>query len=420
MPEKPTYIRLADLQGFHRLANDATIGVTDVVEALHDTIARVPGVPRKAPGGRTRGVTGLVYRSVRGVTRLVGVGIDVLLDAFAPLAGDTQSSPQREAVLAALNGLWGDHMVASRNPLAIAMRLRANGMPLTIDREALLAAVPGAGRRVLVLVHGLCLDDLQWLREGHDHGAALARDLGYTPIYLHYNSGLHISINGREFGDLMEALIRAWPQPIEQLTIIAHSMGGLVARSACHYAALAGHAWPSRLDHLVFLGTPHLGAPLERAGAFADFLLEICPYTAPFARLGKARSAGIKDLRYGYLRDDDWRANPAHAKAHVPEPMPLPEGVRCYAVAASRQKGRGSPTAKVRGDGLVPVASALGRHRDASLRLAMPESHRWVGYQMGHFDLLSRGDVYTRIVRWLADARANGLRARCARRPLRR
>ena len=395
--KKPAHIHLSDLRGFHRLANDATVGLTDLVEAMHHTIARTPGVLGKAPKGRTDGITGLVYRSVRGVTRLVGGGVDTLLGLLAPLVAQKGSSQEREAVLAALNGVLGDYLAESRNPLAIPMRLRANGTPLEISRAALAARFPEPGRKVLVLLHGLCMNDLQWSREGHDHGAALARDLGYAPVYLHYNTGRHISANGREFAGLMQSLVREWPHPIEQLAIVGHSMGALVARSACHYAALAGHDWPGRLDHLVLLGAPHFGAPLERAGARVDFLLAISPYTAPFARLGKVRSAGIKDLSHGYLRDEDWQARARAARV----PVPLPAGVRCYAVAASRQERPPSPGARIRGDGLVPVDSALGRHGDASLDLALPQSRRWVGYGLGHLDLLSSDDVYRQVRRWL-------------------
>ena len=171
------------------------------------------------------------------------------------------------------------------------------------------------------------MNDLQWSREGHDHGQVLARDLGYTPVYLHYNSGRHISTNGHEFADVMEMLLRNWPHAIKQLAIVGHSMGGLVARSACYYATLAGYAWPKRLDHLVFLGTPpsrwHTPAP----GPI--FWSESAPTPAPFARLSKIRSAGIKDLRHGYVRDEDWHASAAASTriARTP-PFPLPTGVR--------------------------------------------------------------------------------------------
>ena len=193
---------------------------------------------------------------------------------------------------------------------------------------------------------------------------------------------------------------------IDRLSIVGHSMGGLVARSAVHYARLAGHAWPKRLDDLVFLGTPHFGASMERAGARADFLLGISPYTAPLARLGKIRSAGIKDLRHGSLRDDVPHAK-SGSGARAEESLPLPEGVRCYAIAASRQQ-RASSGTRIRDDGLVAVNSALGVHRDASLGLAFPDNRRWIGYGIGHFDLLSNRAAYDQIRRWLADGQESG------------
>jgi pimeloyl-ACP methyl ester carboxylesterase len=159
--------------------------------------------------------------------------------------------------------------------------------------------MPSSKVKVLVLVHGLCRNDWCWERDGHNHGAELARDLPYTTAYLHYNTGLHISTNGRAFAQVLEELVSAWPVPLNEVSIRAHSMGGLVARSAHHYATAAGYVWPGKLRKLVFLGTPHHGVPLERAGHWFELLLERTPFTAPFALLGRVSSAGITDLRHG-------------------------------------------------------------------------------------------------------------------------
>jgi len=395
---KPFPARLSDLRAFSRLATDATLGLTELVEAMHHTIRETPAILDASPKGRTGGITGFVYGSVRGVAGVVGASVDSLLGLLAPLVTEQPSSPEREAVVAALNGVLGDYLVASGNPLTIAMRVRLAGAPVVLDRPTLAAAYPEAGRNVVVLVHGLCMNDLQWKREGHDHGAALARDLGFTPVYLHYNTGRHIAENGREFAALMEELVANWPRAVDRLSIVGHSMGGLVARSAVHHARLSGHAWPDRLHDLVFLGTPHFGANLERAGARADFLLGISPYTAPLARLGKLRSAGIKDLRHGYLRGD---VLPVHSGSggRAADALPLPDGVACYALAASRQQ-RASAGRPIRGDGLVAVNSALGIHREARCSLAFPGDHRQVIYGIGHFDLLGH-TVYEQIRRWL-------------------
>jgi pimeloyl-ACP methyl ester carboxylesterase len=253
-----------------------------------------------------------------------------------------------------------------------------------------------------VLLHGLCMNDLQWMRAGHDHGAALQRDLGYTPVYLRYNSGLHISSIGAALAQLMERLVEQWPQPRQQLVLLGHSMGGLVARSALHVASEAGLQWPARVDDLVFLGTPHHGAPLERAGNWVDVVLGATPYAAPLARLGKVRSAGITDLRHGNLLDEDRAGHDRFARTgDRRRPLPLPAGVRCFALAATTGAHPGDGKDRLLGDGLVPLASALGRHADPSRTLAFAPERQWVGLRMGHLDLLGRPEVYVQLRRWL-------------------
>jgi pimeloyl-ACP methyl ester carboxylesterase len=300
-------------------------------------------------------------------------------------------------MIAALNGVVGDHLSASANLLAERMQLRQGGRPLD------LAALDQPSGKILLMVHGLCLNDRHWRRHGHDHGVYLSADLGYTPIYLRYNTGLHISANGRALDDLLEELLREWPVPVEELAIVGHSMGGLVARSACHYGKAAGHAWPQRLRRLVFLGTPHHGAPLERHGNALQSLLGACHYTAAYARLGQVRSAGITDLRYGSLLDEDWAERARFAHAHDSRrPVPLPEGVQCYAIAASTARADGGLRGMLLGDGLVPHASALGDHPNPGMKLGFPAERQWVGYDMHHLDLLDRRDVYERLRQWLS------------------
>jgi pimeloyl-ACP methyl ester carboxylesterase len=395
---------LSDLRGASRLAIDAIAGITGLVEAMHSNIAAKPtklGGP--IVSGAVNGTASLVYRSVRGVTRAVGGGLDLALGALIPAVGEMESTPARETVVAILNGVLGDHLAETHNPLAIAMRMRRDGKPLTLTREALSAAIPKPTAKLVVLAHGLCMNDLRWARDGQDHGAALAKALGYTAVYLHYNTGLHISTNGRAFADQLETLVAAWPVPLEELTIVAHSMGGLVARSAWHYGTAAGNAWPQKLGKLVFLGTPHHGAPLERGGHWIDTLVGRTPYTAPFTRLGRIRSAGITDLRHGSVHDEDWQGRDRFAHGKDPrQPMPLPEGVRCYAVAATTGRADAPLRDRLIGDGLVPVPSALGQHRDPRLTLVFPESQQWIAYGTSHLDLLARPEVYERIRGWLA------------------
>jgi pimeloyl-ACP methyl ester carboxylesterase len=394
-------LQAADLRGAAQLTTDAVEGLASLVEAIHARIASLPGVP-VAPDERTSGITGLVYKSVRGVTRIVGGSVDALLGWLGPTlaAAGVGGLPQaeRDAVVAALNGVLGDHLAATDNPLAIAMTFRHHGKPLVLDRFAMRMRLRDAGPRPLVLLHGLCMNDLQWQRNGHDHGTALAREAGYTPVYLHYNSGLSISTNGRILAQQMERLLDAWPVPIERMAMIGHSMGGLVARSALHHAVLiqrGGLRWTTRVDDLVCLGAPHLGAPLESAGHGVDVLLGAAPYAAPLARLGKMRSAGINDLRHGNI------VSSGADGTHRPDAVPLPNGVRCYAVAASLGADGGSLKEQVLGDGLVPVASALGQHREPARRVAFAKDHQAVVHSTGHLDLLSSGEVFGLLRDWL-------------------
>jgi pimeloyl-ACP methyl ester carboxylesterase len=334
---------------------------------------------------------------------VVGGSIEALLGLLAPALDDRAAPvPQREALIAALNGVLGDYLAATANPLATPMALRRGGRALQLEAAALASRLPDAGGRVLVMIHGLCMNDLQWSRAGHDHGAALGRELGFTPVYLHYNSGLHVSINGHALAQLLERLREQWPQPVQQLVLVGHSMGGLLARSAMHHGLQSGQRWPQHVSDAVFLGTPHHGAPLERAGHWVDLLLDATPYAAPFARLGKVRSAGITDLRHGNLLDEDWVGRDRFAgQTDRRQHVPLPSGVRCHAMAACIGT-QGDLKARLLGDGLVPLDSALGQHRDPARCLDFMQERRWIGHGMNHLDLLSHPDAHAQLVRWLA------------------
>lgn len=383
-----------DLPALGVLAADAVLGMTGLVEDLH---GRIAGVSADSPAWRIAGIT---YGSIRGVTQVIRSISEVIAQAAqAPEQG--AADPEREAMLAGLNGVIGDYLAATHNPLAIGMSLRQNGQPLPLEPAALARAVSDPRRKLLIFVHGLCMNDLQWSHQGNNPAEGLARELGYTPIYLLYNSGLHISTNGRMFARQLETLVKAWPIPVDELVILTHSMGGLVTRSAFQIAE-AGMGWPGLLRTMVFLGVPHHGSPLERGGSRLQAVFGIHPYTAPFARLGRIRSAGITDMRYGSLLDEDWQGRDRFARSHErPQRLPLPAGVKCYAIGAVTSSNTDHPLSNLIGDRLVPLDSALGKHADPRRNLDFPEANCWVGYRMGHLDLLRNPDVYTQIRRWL-------------------
>jgi pimeloyl-ACP methyl ester carboxylesterase len=379
-------------------------GITDIVEGMHGAIVNLaPALSRKpARPSKTRGITRLVYRSVRGITSLVGWGIDRSLDvvqlpvvnkALAPALKQLSAKlklksaePYRETVLAAVNGVLGDNLASSSNPLAIQMQLRQGGQALVPSRS---------NGKLLIFVHGLCMNDLQWLREGHDHGAMLADQLGYEAIYLHYNTGRSIQENGQDFAALLETTLQGWQVPITELVIIGHSMGGLVARSACHHALNSKHAWVKRLSKLITLGSPHCGAPLERAGRGVDFVLGISPYSAPLAKLGLVRSAGIQDLHDGSMTQQGEQAL-------------WPKHTKLYTLAATKQKNTFAkdltqPLQRLLGDGLVPVKSALAQDAHVRLGLArpLPASRQVVVHATDHFEILSSQAVAKQLLLWL-------------------
>jgi pimeloyl-ACP methyl ester carboxylesterase len=389
-----------DLRGATRLAVGAAKGVVDLVRAMHHTIGGGPDVLGRPLEGPLRVLTAPVYGSIHAVTDLVGAGIDLALGQLSPLLGESAPGPEREAVLAVLNGVLGDYLEGTNNPLAIEMRLRKGGRPLVLEKQALRAAVPAAGSKLLVLVHGSSMSDVQWNRRGRDPGAALASALELSTLYLNYNSGLHVSTNGRAFAELLEQLVAEWPVPVEELVLLGHSMGGLVSRSACHYGELAGHAWRPRLGKLISVGSPHHGAPLERGGNWIDAMLGLSRYSAPLARLGQIRSAGVTDLRFGNVLDEDWQGRDRFESGADPRtPLPLPAGVDCYAIAGTTAP---TPGDKLPGDGLVPVDSALGRADRPELSLAFSATHQWIAFGTGHIDLVDRPEVCAQLESWLS------------------
>jgi len=363
---------------------------------------RLPLVTTLPPTGRVGGIPGLAYASVRGIAGLVGGGIDLALRPVIPLLGERESSAERDAFVSVLGGVIGDHLADNGNPLAVPMAFRRGGKALVLERSAIDRALPRTSPRIAVLIHGLCGFDGQWKGGEGDYGAALERNSGFTPVYLRYNSGRHISSNGRDLAELLETLVGEWPVPVEELLLVGHSMGGLVARSAAHYASVLELAWPAKLRRMAFLGTPHHGAPLERGGHWFEVVMGAIPFAGPLSRLGRLRSAGITDLRHGNLVDQDWNRAGRFENAHdMRRAVALPPAVDCIAVAATTGQRRGDARDVLVGDGLVPVASALGHHRVEKLRLGIDEDRCLVVYRTHHMGLLRHPDVEAFLERWI-------------------
>lgn len=305
-----------------------------------------------------------------------------------------------------LNGVVGDYLHQQGNPLAVRMGFYASGKPLTLTPEALSSTCPNMTSRICILIHGLVCDETIWNygESGRaNYGVFLQRDLGYTPFYLRYNTGRHISENGRNLDQLMNELIAALPVAAQEIIFITHSMGGLVTRSACGYGLQQDSAWIPKVRKLFYLGSPHLGAPLEKFGNAAAFVLKNFP--RPYIKIiGDAinvRSSGIKDLRFGYVSDGDWAGrDPDLFLKNNKNSLPLMDGASHYVITARLTQNPRHPVSRWFGDALVRTPSALGRSRRRDHFLAFPACHHREYPAMGHMKMTHSPEVYAQIRQW--------------------
>ncbi|AKF02940.1 esterase/lipase family protein [Sandaracinus amylolyticus] len=389
-------------RGLKALVHDAVDATTELVEEGHEstsrTVMRVLGAieplaePARAVDEVRRVTTHGVLATIRAVNRAVEVVTDVGLDAAehavrmkglpledpaVPMRSDALRTMRGigDAAMGVVNGAIGDRLHARSNGLDLGMQLRHADayLPLDapVDRDAVARVLEGATPKVAVLVHGLMATEWSWCLESEAYwgdpaasfGTLLARDLGYTPIFARYNTGRHVSENGRRLAGEIARLVDAYPVPIEEIVLIGHSMGGLVVRSACHYASEEGLLWTAKVKRVISLGSPHHGAPLERVGLVAARVLGAIdtPGTRIPARLIEARSAGIKDLGRGKLVDEDWLGrDPDALRDDACREIPLLDHAAYHFLSATITADRDHLVAKVIGDLLVLSPSACG------------------------------------------------------------
>lgn len=396
--------RIELLQGTAQLAGDGLLGAVETVEGMH--LAIVESVARFVPfGGLVARATGFAYARVRDaaqITRRTADGTLALLERYGPRgATREETGPAQLGWLAALNGAIGDRLEASANPLALDMSLCRDGHVLDARAPEIGDAIDAARGTLILFVHGLGMNDLQW-RDAHgaSFGERLQLERLGCSLYLRYNSGRRISANGRDLSQLLQQLHQTHARAIKRIVLIGHSMGGLVCRSACEHAQRHRLDWADALDQAICLGSPHFGAPLERLGDSLSALLAATPYTRSLAAVAETRSAGVKDLRYGWASDlDRGAADRAAAGART---LPFGDRVRWRMVAATLSPRSVGTRTRWLGDGLVPVPSALGQHDKPALSLRLAEDQRKVFTQAGHMDLLTSADVYAQIRDWVA------------------
>jgi pimeloyl-ACP methyl ester carboxylesterase len=393
------------------LAGDAAGGLANRIHDMHAGIAsRVfdqlgsSAIPvRVIHDGIARGI----YTGVAAGLRVAGRAGAVAAEATLPADGAALgSTPNGRLAVGALNGAFGDTLARHRNGLELKMSVRSAGRDVGLSRGSLAAAFPRAQPRIAVFVHGLCETEEAWnlgASRSVPYGYRLDAELGYTPLYVRYNSGRHISENGRELASLLSALTASWPVPVAEIVLIGHSMGGLVCRSACHYG---GPEWVEHVRHVFTLCAPHLGAPLEQAAHRASVALGAVPETRGFAKALNLRSAGIKDLRYGYLLDEDWLdQDPDVYLRKTASQIPFLRSANHYFVAATLSRDHRTRSARLVGDLLVLRQSAWAHARHGE-RLQFPVEHyRHVG-GVNHFAVLNHPAIYDQIRCWLTARKA--------------
>jgi pimeloyl-ACP methyl ester carboxylesterase len=387
-------MRAAEMREVGRLAGEAVGGFASFVGDMHEGIASRTfralgplGVPTRIVHEKA---TATIYPAVR---RTLAAGPRAGAGALARRAPadalPASASRAGSLALGALNGAIGDV-------------LHRNGSELALTMSARHAGAESATPRIAVFVHGLCETDDAWSLFGDrpTYGDLLAADLGYTPVYVRYNTGLHISDNGRHLSDLLEDLVRGWPVPVTEIALVGHSMGGLVCRSASHQGHASEAEWIEPLRHVFCLGTPHLGAPLEKAANAAGWALGRLPETRAFAKLVNGRSVGIKDLRFGSCAEADWcDCDPDEFLKDRCQDVPFLETATYYFIGATLSRARQGVLAHAVGDLLVryPSASGSGRRRRIGFEIDN-------GLHLGgatHFHLLNHPAVYEQLRSWL-------------------
>jgi len=405
--------RAEEIRAAGCVLGDVLAGAVGAIRDVHRAIAGRAFAAVGPAGTPVRvlhdGIAGGVYAVVRGahavLPRAAGV---VAAHAIPPGRSSLASTGGTALVLAAANGLWGDRLHARHPALALTMTVRVGGADVGLGAEALAAAFPRATSRVVVFAHGLCETEEYWSLSSHRHygtdgityGSRLERDLGYTPVFLRYNTGLRISDNGRQLALLLDDLVAGWPVPVEEIALVGHSMGGLVVRSACHEVATGGHRSAPLVRHVFCLGAPHLGAPLEKGVNVAAWLLAKVPETRPAARILNSRSVGVKDLRFGSVVEADWRdADPDEFLHDRCTEVPFLPHAGYYFIGATLTAHPDHLLGRAIGDLFIQLPSASGTGRRRKIPFAVDKGRHLGG--LHHFDLLNHPDVYDQLHHWL-------------------
>ncbi|HSW14324.1 MAG TPA: alpha/beta hydrolase [Solimonas sp.] len=388
---------LAQIRGAVALTGLALDQITGRVHEFHRAISDIPFKGMAPLPGINAGseptrlihdsITDGVYGAVRGSMKLIFDAAETMLREVEKVAPPVAVAPSfnRDMAVSALAGFVGDNMAVKRNPLTPRMGLYSAGERLELGREDLAAAYPQATRKLVIFIHGLACNEQVWdfycepdNPDTHPYASKLEHELGYTPLFVRYNSGLHISRNGARLARMISRLVERWPQRVDEIVLVGHSMGGLVARSAAAAALRENARWPALLSNLICLGSPHLGAPLERVVHAGSRLMHRYTLSRPIAKLLQSRAVGVKDLGHGYVIDEDWRGRDADFSLGGTgnTRIPRPAGARYHFFGCSIGADENDLVGRVIGDGLVLLPSSTASQlADADVAVLFKTNH---------------------------------------------
>ncbi len=300
----------------------------------------------------------------------------------------------------ALNGVMGDKLEDRKSKRAIQPNFRVKNKDVSAEDLKIEESLQKSDGKVILFIHGLMADEVLWeepTRGKKGYGPRLAEEKNYCVLYVRYNTGRHISENGRSISRLINTLASTYPNVIKSITIIAHSMGGLVIRSSCHYAGIEGHTWTKKIDRIFLIGVPNDGAFLEKLGHLTTSILRnIWNFqTKLIAKIADERSNGIKDLRWGFLVDEDWQNPNANDLVGVKRTeIPPLEGVKYFIIVGTLMENENNVISQYFGDGLVGKKSATGE----SSSILNSQEEAFLEYRVfpkiNHISILTDDTIY--------------------------
>lgn len=345
------HFKKTDALAAAQLALLATKEIVDTTEQVHLSVLDQSSVMRWLTTG-----TQLVYKSVNAIPIASKTAINPIAKQVHEAALPDHAHQQGEGtterlnIIAALNGIFGDHFEKLHSPIATQMHIVHPSEQKHTNK--------------ILFIHGLCMDDRAWRKERTE---PLADSLASDVWLLRYNSGLSIKQNGAALAQLLESELESH----SNITLVGHSMGGLIALYALLSAAENKLSWFGRVRAMASLGTPFAGSPIAHWGRWIETRLHSFPVTVPFATLTKRRSIGIHDLHDGFI-----------------DAIPATYGIPTFCVAGTTHE----LVDGVIGDGLVTEKSAL----------ALPNiQESWVAKNVGHLRLLSDASVFEKLQQWL-------------------